>query len=257
MKTLFLGMLLAGLVIISSSVKAQVDGSLVLYLPFDEGSGDVAKDFSQYHNDGAVKGPKWVSGKFGKALEFDGVDDIVDCGNNKVLNVPNAMTLEAWVKPLKIHTSWIRIIQKCSVAGVRESWALIFMEASQKIRVEFFKGGTQRKVDALTDVPLLSWSHVAGTYDGRSLKLYLNGVLDSTSDFPTQMDIGTNDLNVIVGASIDDPRYFAGVIDEVRVWDRALSEKEIYGNMNKGKGELLAVNKAGKLTTTWASIKKQ
>jgi hypothetical protein len=131
------------------------------------------------------------------------------------------------------------------------------MDASQKIRVEFFTSGTQRQVDALTDVPLNSWSHVAGTYDGSALKFYLNGVLDSTSDFPTPLEIGTNDLNVIVGASIDDPRYFSGVIDEVRVWNRALSEKEIAGNMNKGKGELLAVNKTGKLAATWGLIKNQ
>ena len=67
---------------------------------FDEGSGNVAKDSSGNSNDGKfVKEPKWVNGKLGKALEFNGTDNYVDCGNAKSFDITNAITIVAWMNP--------------------------------------------------------------------------------------------------------------------------------------------------------------
>jgi prepilin-type N-terminal cleavage/methylation domain-containing protein len=70
------------------------DNGLVLYLPFEEGSGTSTRDLSGHNNDGTLyNGPTWVEGKLGKALSFDGVDDYVDCGNGESLRPRNAITV--------------------------------------------------------------------------------------------------------------------------------------------------------------------
>ena len=80
MKTLFLVLAMASLLIFPSLAPSQKyanDESLILYLPFNEGEGDTAFDRSRFGHDGKLDAPKWVPGKFGKALEFDGEDDVV------------------------------------------------------------------------------------------------------------------------------------------------------------------------------------
>ena len=86
--------------ITSVSQAREVDKSLVLYLPFDEGKGDVAKDASEYGHDGdLVKDPKWVDGKIGKALEFDGtVGNYVQVPITDELQLREVFTAEFWVK---------------------------------------------------------------------------------------------------------------------------------------------------------------
>ncbi len=70
------------------------NADLVGYWKFDEGSGNTAYDLSNYTNDGTINGdPKWVAGKIGAALEFDGSDDYVDCGNDPSLNINDRITV--------------------------------------------------------------------------------------------------------------------------------------------------------------------
>ena len=257
MRNLILGIAVAIIILLTAGMAVCEQNGLVLYLPFDEGEGDVAEDLSGNGNDGVlVGGPEWVDGKFGKALEFDGADDLVNCGNANSLDAPQAITMEAWINPYEIHKSWIRIIQKCNVGGTRNSWCLIFSGSSQKLAMEIWDNGTLRDLKAASDAPLNGWTHVACTYDGLAAKIYINGILDNETQNVVSMDIGTNDLNAVVGSSDDDPRGFKGIIDEVRVWNRALEEGEIRENMHKGKeGFPAAVNGSNKLATVWGSIK--
>jgi len=75
---------------------AQIDNSLVLYLPFDEGTGDIAKDGSGNGNDGVLNGkPKWVEGKYGSALEFDGKTNYVEVPFSDTLNITENLTRAA------------------------------------------------------------------------------------------------------------------------------------------------------------------
>ena len=65
---------------------------------FDDGAGDVTNDSSGKGNDGEIHGAQWVGGKFGEALEFNGVSDYVDCGNDASLNITDEITVAAWIK---------------------------------------------------------------------------------------------------------------------------------------------------------------
>jgi len=88
------------------------DSSLVLALNFNNNSeigetSSKAVDISRYGNNGTINGAVWTSsGRFGSALQFDGVDDYVDCGNGASLNITTAVTVEAWVNPL--YSGWTR-----------------------------------------------------------------------------------------------------------------------------------------------------
>ena len=70
----------------------------VLYLPFDEGRGNKAYDQSEYKNDGTIYGAKWIKGRFGYALKFDGIDDYVRVEHSTSLNIKGSLTVMAWVK---------------------------------------------------------------------------------------------------------------------------------------------------------------
>jgi len=99
MRNLLLALLLAGLAATPLAVKAEIDETLVLYLPLDE----TAKDLSQYGNDGILVGdPEWVDGKFGKGIEFHGPADGIEVKHADSLNWGDGpVTLEFWIKPYK------------------------------------------------------------------------------------------------------------------------------------------------------------
>jgi len=92
---------IAVLAVMPAGVQAQSDDGLVAEWHFDEGYGSVLKDSSGNGNDGTIYGATWVDGKFGKALSFDGVDDYVDCGNDRIFDFgTNTFTIETWVKTI-------------------------------------------------------------------------------------------------------------------------------------------------------------
>ena len=95
----FLAVAIVVLILGTAGRTAAQEEGLVLYLSFDEGAGDTARDSSGHGNNGEINGPKWVEGADGKALEFDGVDDYVEVPYNDMFNINDAMTLAAWVKP--------------------------------------------------------------------------------------------------------------------------------------------------------------
>ena len=96
-KKLLIGLVVLGFSCIGEGL-AQGKG-LVLYLPFDEGKGDIVKDISGNGNDGTIYGARWVDGKFGKALSFDGIDDYVELKDRNLHMGGNDFTIAAWVKP--------------------------------------------------------------------------------------------------------------------------------------------------------------
>ncbi len=175
-----------------------------------------------------------VKGRYGTALSFDGTNDFINVGNGASLNPTNTITIEAWIKPFAISSDWIRIAQKCNTAGIRNSYCLIFAGLSQKIRWELFNGGTQRSVDSLNDIQLNAWSQIVGVYDGYNTKIYINGNLDNTNSYGTFMSIGISPLDLIIGSSVDDPRYFNGIIDEHKLYNRALTDQEVKASYNIG-----------------------
>lgn len=190
---------------------------------FNEDSGTTIADSSgngntgTYHgesfNDGTLKnGPQWVDGKYGKALQFDGSDDYVDCGNDSSLNLDNEVTVEAWVKPIAVPSSGEGLASKADL-----SYGLTYYVNGQ---VYFYTYSGSHF--STTSLPTGEWSHVVGTYDGTTRRLYVNGVLKDEDNDPGLSLSSSAKFKIGYYSG-----YFNGLIDEVRIYNRALSEAEI------------------------------
>jgi len=222
----------------------------VLYHSYDEGDGDTAGDLSGNKHEGVIDNPTWVDGKFGKALEFDGTSTFVTVESPPELNV-DACTFMAWINAE--HWNGVRQIVGKSVHGGcagRVQYGLFSENAVFKLRLET-EGG---RADISTDLPDTGkFVHVAFTNDTDTAHIYIDG--KSMVDQAVPGKLGANDDPWRVGQDCDRENYiFEGIIDEVRLWNRALSEEEINTFMDQGV-EALAVEAAGKISTTWGRLK--
>jgi hypothetical protein len=207
----------------TKSSTSTVSSGLVAYWNFDEGNGTTAADSSGNGNHGTlVNGPQWASGVAGRALSFDGTDDSVDILNSNSLNLSNVFTLSAWVKPTAAFTDFRSILVK--------NYTYYFYASSTgycgdgSIQAGFGEGDATTFVCDLVPLAANTWSHLVWSFDGFTLTLYRNGVAVATSSATGTPSLTTGTLQ-IGGSKYGE--YFKGLIDEVRVYSRALSATEI------------------------------
>jgi len=200
---------------------------LVLGYGFEETSGATANDVSPFKNNGTINGPtSTASGKYGRALSFDGTNDRVDVPDAASLDLTTGMTLEAWVKPTTV-TGWRTAILK--ERGTNDLLYALYASNGAKPQAEAFTGA-ENSSGGPTALPLNAWSHIASTYDGTTLRLYVNGVQASSKAVTGSMPNTANPLRI--GGNAPWGEYFSGLIDEVRVYNRALTASEIGADMN-------------------------
>jgi PKD repeat protein len=225
---------------------------LVAAYNFDEGSGVTVADASGNGNTGTINGASWTpQGKYGSALSFDGVNDLVAITGSASLNVSTAMTLEGWIYPTATQSGWRTILQ-------REVDAY-FLNASNGGGALYPAGGgtfggSVGLLGGPTANPVGTWTHVALTYDGSELQLYVNGT--SVADAAVSGTIETNSSPLRIGGNAYG-EFFNGRIDDVRVYNRALSQAEIVTDMNTpvsaGPPDTTAPTVPGGLTATAVS----
>jgi YVTN family beta-propeller protein len=204
-----------------------VTGLMAAYA-FNEGTGTTLTDSSGNANTGAITGATWTaSGKNGGALQFDGTNDRVSIAGSSSLAVSTAMTLEAWVYPTLAQSGWRTIMQKETDAYVLN--ASNGGGAGQPSGGGTLGGGFDY-VASGTALALNTWSHVALTYDGAMLRLYVNGVQVATAARTGAIQTTTSPL--WLGGNNPYGEHFAGRIDDTRVYNRALSQAEIQTDMN-------------------------
>ena len=209
---------------------------LVGYWLFNEGSGSRAADISGHGNHGTLKNMSpnaqdsgWGGSKFGGGLQFDGVDDYVDCGNNASLDITDAITVEAWVN-INVDESG-RIASKHG--GGSYGWTLIRGVSNDNIEWRISTTGSDWNggFTSLNIFKINTWYHIVATYDGSYMRMYVNGVEDTGGDFPVSL---TGSINV-APASTQIGRdevsgtsgCFPGTIDEVRIYNHALTAAEV------------------------------
>ena len=213
---------------------------LVGYWKFSEGSGNEAKDISGNNNNGNLVGnTAWnSSGKYGSGLTFDGAGDYVNVTNSPTISVTtNALTLSAWIK-LDYNMQAIDII----VDKKGEIWALQGSQQGDgtKIQFDISTAGSQSKLDTNTQFTTKGvWYHIAGTWDGTTMRIYVNGMQENAMNKSGTLATNNNDF-VIGGYDTTSGYDFKGGIDEVMIFNRSLSASEItalYSNSPHFSGE--------------------
>jgi hypothetical protein len=222
---------------------------------FDEGKGDVVKDSSGKGNDGKIKGATWTKGTFGKALEFNGTDNFVEVPDAPNLNPTKTMSMGCWVYIAGNVGQHRDIISKDGESGERQY--LLTASDINKFRAHIWTpDGVARYFDGKITVELNTWYHVAQTYDGITLKLYVNGQEDNKQDFPGGIIVTKQPVRIGGGANPGAAQlHTPGTIDEVVIFNVVLAKEDIQTIMDKGLSSMLAVSLTGKLTTTWGKIK--
>jgi hypothetical protein len=195
----------------------------VLCLPFDEGSGTTAKDFSGYGNNGTLYGPTWVDGKYGKALSFDGVDDYVDCGKP---TITGTFTVVAWAK---VNDTGVR-----AVIGTRSPSDCGFdfkFQNGNVIHGDIGNGSgwITTSADAPFNYSLNTWYQVAYVVTKTGYIIYVNGNQIASGSYSESTPVlsDANHAITIGNTAVGGGEWFKGTIDEVRIYNRALSADEI------------------------------
>lgn len=198
----------------------ETPATLVGYWKLDNN----AQDSSGNANHGTlVGGPTWAAaGRIGAALSLDGVDDYVNCGNGASLNITDQVTLAAWIKPTDAANSE----HNPFVVKGDTSYALKHNTGNT---IEFFiYDGTWYAANSpvLTTDFNNEWHHVAGTYDGVQLKVYVDGAVVGSNLHTGVIASAAYDVNIGRDAQ-NTTRLYHGLIDEVRIYRGALSKSEI------------------------------
>jgi hypothetical protein len=214
---------------------AAPTNGLVGYWSFSEGSGSTAGDASGNSNNGTLtNGPTWVTGKVGSgALSFDGVDDSVSLGAPSVLTPSAALTISAWVKSTNPTGAANEVIVDKQNASLNR-YLLRITGTTGKMR--FAVGASSEiQVNANTTLAANTWYHVAGVWNGADITVYVNGVSDATPVAVTGTITDGGEGIVIGRPTVTNANYFNGSIDEVRIYNRALTQAEIKRLYNMGR----------------------
>jgi len=253
--------LLIGVVVLFAAVMlatqsyAKIDPKTIVGMwLFDEGSGKIAKDSSGNGNDGTLEGPDWVDGKFGKALDFNGASDYVDAGNDPITdtNGTKILSISAWVKRAT-NTSKVLVAIRRSPGGYILGVGVTGASANQIKMTKF----------AIVDIYLgtfpqdTDWHHLVGVWDEKGQTAYIDGVVNGNSADTANFSSASAG-KLLIGGDTNDQGYTDGAIDDVGIFNVALTADDVKNIYNNGLGRatgLAPVSPKGRLTTVWGEIK--
>jgi hypothetical protein len=214
--------------VVTVTVSNTTASALVAAYGFNEGTGSTTTDGSGNGHAGTITGATWTtSGKFGAALSFDGAGDWVTVADAPALDLTTSMTLEAWVFPTAA-SGWRTVVIKEAPGG--QAYGLYSYDNAPRPAVYL---NTGQPVDVwangTTNLPLNTWSHLAATYDGVTLRLFVNGVQAGTKAVTGPIVVTTGVLRI--GGNSIWGEFFTGRIDEIRLYNRVLTATEIQTDM--------------------------
>ena len=258
MKQLFSCAVLIALMLITSGyATADLFEGLVVYFTFDNVSGKTIVDDSGNGLDAdIIANTEFVDGKYGDAIRI--TKEGPDCVNvpaAEELKIEGEITMAAWV----YRDAWDRNAQwfdkNCHNGGEHSSYGIGVFGDGTNFNMFLGTGSGRPTLNKPHSLKEKTWHHVVGTYDGTTMKVYVDGEVAAEQDQVFDFK-GTNDQDLRIGCSKDRARYTFenGSIDDAAVWRRALSQDEIQAIMNTG---ITAVSPLDKAATTWGNIKRK
>ncbi len=226
----------------------------------DEGSGNKVVDASGNGNDGEFVGnPKWIEGVFGSALHFNGRNDMVPVGQNDSLRISEG-TMVNWINIQTSNDSGLSSMTIPYDDG--PAWDAPYRSLGLgtwqgQLRYWIAIDDQNREIQP-GKIEEDRWYHEAITFDGETRKAFLDGELVEEVKGSGEITYGRPAPTAVIGcaSTVVKREYFNGFVDEIAIFDVALSEKEINEIIDDGLGGILAVNPSGKVATTWANIKR-
>ncbi len=223
----------AGNKVVSGRVATFESAGLAAWWKLDETQGTQAVDATGHQFNAQLRGkPLWAigQGRIGGALEFDGKSNYLDCGNRPEFEGREALTVAAWIKARNFDKPWQVIMAKGDTA-----WRLQRARDSSHLTFDVNLGtvaenglanlASVRSKQELRDA---NWHHVAATFDGRQIALYLDGELQQTAE--AKAPLARNSDPVLIGDNAARRgRYFDGWVDDVRIYGYALTAQEVQG----------------------------
>ena len=243
----------------ASFVEAELTDGLVMYLPFDEGQGDVAGDLSGNDHNGSLEGPEWTEGAFGKALSFNGEDAFVEVPFSDDFLITEGITLGAWITAnVPFDPQWKGVIN-----AQQSTYGPFLMQTGgdSKAEVGLFLVGAWTWLRSSQSLEPGVFHHVVAVYDmNDGLHIYFDGELDdgegSAGVKPGAIDEAPGE-SIVVGHNYGyEGRFWDGDIDEVVIYNRALSADEV-AQLYLAPPVAAAVEPGNKLAVTWGQMKSR
>ena len=239
----------------------DITSNLVAHWAFEEGSGTTVLDSTSNNHDGTISGnPSWLAAaKIGGGLDFENSDgaDRIDVGTFDVSGT--GVTVSTWIKPETNGTDQRIISKATSNATADQYWQLNHEVGSTEFRVK--AGGITDRLIVTTSLLAGHWYHFVGTYDGTTIRLYQDGIEVGSLVHSVGGAVSTNGAApVSIGDSPLGGRPYDGMIDEVRVYERALTATDVTTLFSTGWGSrslLLVTENDGSYTAQEEMRKKQ
>lgn len=242
LRSLILVTALLWLAFLPGVVFGQFGEDAVLDLSLDDGTGHTALDASGNGYNAQLNGASWTTGQLGNALSFDGVDDFAYSSTTSALQLTGDLTFRIWVKPFSDASGWTGILTKHQSDTNSE----FNLRVKDSITAQWYYGNGTKNACVLdwnpsTHLPLNTWTQITGVRDlgAGTMTLYFNGVAG-----PSRSTCGAavaNGAHLSIGKQNNLSRYFHGAIDEIELYDRAMTAAEVawrYG-LESGSSNLI------------------
>jgi hypothetical protein len=230
-----------GWLVYRNNVLIENTSGLVLRIAMDEGSGSIAYDSSGYNNHGTLyNNPVWVDGKFGKALNFNGSIKYVSVPDSNSIRA-NEITISAWVNLFVLNSDNIIMNKRHSLTAY--AFRSYYLNIAPNNTVRFtISTNTTNSTNLYSSSTLTDnvWYHITAVYNGTAMKIYINGILDSQVSKNGTIVYDSNSLRI--GSFDGSNGLFNGIIDEIRIYNRTLSDEEIKQLYFMGSNKLGAGN---------------
>ncbi len=206
------------------------------YWNFDEGQGQTSQDSTANNQDGTLgstgsgdsNDPTWQTEDMcvsGKCLSFDGSNDYISVPHTAIINPTTAVTISTWVK-FNNASDYHRIIDQPS-----EDFLLNLETNSGNSKTLRFVINGSPAIESNSGVPLNEWFHVAATYDGATMRMYINGVLQADTESYSSA-INQNSGDIVIGRAPNTAYPMPGYLDEMKIYNIALTEAQVKANYN-------------------------